>query len=401
MVNRMRPIIGYFNSAYAFFLVIALAFFNGCVVKRTIEVPPMPPCDTASVKIRSHPVIGNYHVYYGGFHNHSMISDGTGSPEYAYGYAKCVAGLDFFGLSDHDDYRNNENWYAVMDAADLCNDDGDFATFWGFEWTSSIFGHVTVVNTDDFTASSDPQTHTFQQLCSWLSTRNCFAILNHPGWVNPYGTEFDDTEFHHFSSPVCGKVVGIELWNKDCPFSCFYYTDGYFSDDNNKGLYDEALGLGWKVGAAGGFDNHTAAWGTAVEFRLAVLAPALTRADIATAMTARRFYSTLDKNIALSFTLAGHEMGSTIPGGTSALEIRASDGNGEIFSEVVLFDSHHDTRRLWNLHETSVAVADTLSAESGDYFYVIIRQEDGDEAVSSPIWVSDASAEDSAGNHLR
>jgi hypothetical protein len=385
----MNHIFTRFITALTIIFIICLELSTGCSNAFYTGDFDVPSCDDSTLKTRPHPAIGNYCVYYGGFHNHSGVSDGAGTPEYAYSYAKCVAGLDFFGLSDHDGYRTDANWRFVMDVANLYNVDSVFATFWGFEWTSSAtYGHVTVVNTDDFTTSSSPGTQTFQQLCSWLSVRNCFAIFNHPGDY-AFNTEFD-----HFLSPVCEKFVGMELWNKTTPFLKYYYNDGYITHDNNKSFFDEALTHGWKIGAAGGFDDHNATWGTAVDFRVAALAINLTRQDIFNAMKARRFYSTLDKNIALSFTMEGQEMGSTVPGGRKNLEIQASDGNGEIFSEVVLFDRNHDIRRSWNPDEAAVDITDTLTVGSGDYYYIKIKQQDGDEAISSPIWVSDSTITD-------
>ena len=57
-----------------------------------------PECDDSTFANRPHPAIGEYNVYYGGFHNHYHItdlSDAFGEPEQAYRYARCVAGLDF------------------------------------------------------------------------------------------------------------------------------------------------------------------------------------------------------------------------------------------------------------------------------------------------------------------
>jgi hypothetical protein len=338
---------------------------------------PVPQCSDSTLKYRPHPAIGDFNVYYGGFHNHTSISDGCGSPQYAY------------GLSDHDSDRDSVNWRAVMDSADSCNVDGVFATFRGFEWTSSTYGHITIVNTDDFTGTASNQT--FQQFCAWLSTQqNGFAIFNHPGREDTHGMEFG-----HFQDSVCEKIVGLELWNKIDPFFIYYYNNGYAANDTFKGFYDEALSRGWKIGAAGGFDDHTCSWGTASDFRLAVLAKNLTRRDILDAMMARRFFSTEDKNIALSFTIAGQEMGSTIGGGVShsaPLQIRAFDDDKEIFTEVVLFDKDHNKRRTWNQYEAAIDISDTLAVTGGDYYYVKVKQRDGNEAVSSPIWVSDRSA---------
>jgi hypothetical protein len=384
----MRRKVIFFITGFTIALILNAALPLSCVYPHD-EAVDISSCNDSLLKVRPHPAIGNYNVYYGSFHSHSAFSDGSGTPEQAFSYAKCVAGVDFFGLSDHDFSQTDGKWRYEKETADFYNSDGVFATFCGFEWTSNTYGHVTVVNTEDFTTYSDPQTNTLQGLCSWLSTRNCFAIFNHPG------SYFSNTEFENFLGPVCEKIMGMELWNKVYPFSVFYYNDGYNPNDGLKGFYDEALSDGWKIGAAGGFDDHNATWGTAADYRVAVLAKSLSRQDIFAAMKARRFYSTLDKNIAISFTMAGREMGSTITSGASDLEIRATDGDGEIFSEVVLFDKSHEMRRIWNTNGPSVAIIDTLITASGDYYYVKIKQDDGDEAISSAIWVSDSTQEDS------
>jgi hypothetical protein len=381
--NTSPLIIGLF-----FACIVGMALSSDC--DPFVQTDDIPQCADSVVKGRPHPVIGDYTVYYGGFHNHCGFStnDAWGSPEYAYGYARCSAELDFFSLSDHDYNLNDEKWRIIREVADSFNVDSAFATFWGFEWTDNItYGHLTVINTDDV-AHSDNQP--FQQFLSWLSERNCFAIFNHPG----NGGGSITTEFDHFAGPVCDKIVGVELWNKKQDFSLYYYNDGYFPYDSSKGFYDEALSRGWKIGAAGGFDDHGGTWGTAADYRLAVLAKSLTRQDIFDAMKARRFYSTLDKNIALSFNFAGQEMGSTVSGRGvlpfTPMEIRALDGDNEIFTNVVLFDKNHEKRRTWHPNGATVEITDTLTVASGDYFYVKITQKDGDEAISSPIWVSDS-----------
>ena len=122
-----------------------------------------------------------YNVYYGHLHNHSSVSNGTGSPDDAYLYARDVAGLDFFGLTDHAEQVSSSEWTTIRNAAETYNEDGVFVTFWGFEWSSSRYGHVTVINTDDYCSSVQLGTNTFDELVSWLATRDGAAFFNHPG----------------------------------------------------------------------------------------------------------------------------------------------------------------------------------------------------------------------------
>lgn len=329
------------------------------------------------------PSIGGYNVYYGHVHNHSSVSDGSGTPDQAYNYAKNSANLDFFGLADHSGSISSTEWTSIKNAANAYNQDNVFVGFYGFEWSSSsAYGHVTVINTDDYCTTGSP-TNNFSGLINWLSSRNGAAFCNHPGREDGSGLEFS-----HFTTTPSSKVVGMELWNKSDPFSDYYYNDGYYTNDNNKGYWDEANSRGWKLGASGAEDNHSPTWGTSNDYRMAILATTLTRQELFDAINARRFYSTLDKNLSLSFKINSNEMGSTIPGGVYTAQILASDGNGEIFTEVVMFDKNHNVVQTWTPSGSTVNVSRTLTTGDGDYYYVKVKQTDGNEAISSPIWIS-------------
>jgi len=328
------------------------------------------------------PSVGGYNVYYGNLHNHTSVSDGQGKPDEAYNYAKNVAQLDFFGLAEHANLMNAAEWLLIKTTANLYNEDNVFTAFYGFEWTTYFsYGHVTVVNTEDYCSNSSP-TNTFGGLINWLNARNGAAFFNHPGW-----DAFAFNEFNHFADPPCSKFVGMELWNDHDGFSKYYYNNGYYSSDGNKGYFDEALIRDWKIGAAGGDDNHTATWGTATQFNMGVLAPAKTRSDIFNAILARRFFSTIDKNLVLSFKINGHEMGSTILGGTWNAVIEAFDANNEVFVNIDLL-KNGTVIQTWTPGMTHPVVSSSIACADGDYFYIRVRETDGDEAISSPVFIS-------------
>ena len=329
----------------------------------------------------SQPSIGGYNVYFGSLHNHCSYSDGQGTPEQAYAYAQNTAQLDFFGLADHGEMMTTSEWTSIKNAANSANKDGTFAAFYGFEWSSFwSYGHVAVINTDDY--CSYLTTSSFNSLLSWINARNGIAFFNHPGWESTAFTEFD-----HFTDTPSSKFAGMELWNDQNGFSKYYYNDGYYSNDGYKGYFDEALMQGWKIGASGSDDNHTATWGTATPMRMAVLANAKTRTDILNALTARRFYSTLDKNLYLSFKINGSEMGSTITAGIFAVDILASDGDNEIFTKIELI-KNGAVVTTWNPNLANPSVSQQLICSAGEYYYVKVTQFDGSEAISSPIFIS-------------
>ena len=328
-----------------------------------------------------------YNVYYGQLHSHSKDSDGSGTPAQTYQYARDTAKLDFFSLADHCSYPYGANdgltvaeYQNQQSIANSYNQDGVYVTFWGFEWTSDDTswggpstllgkGHITIINSPDHCEADEEATNDLNELVDWLSTRDAVAFFNHPG---QYGYDFDNFLFNHSD-----KIVGMELWNR----SDDYYGTGSW--------YHNALGKGWYIGATGSQDNHSANWGTMNEWRMAILAPELTRASLLDAMKARRFYSSRDKNLVLSFTCNGAQMGSKIDGGLLDVVIDTSDGNSEIFSKIELL-KNGTIIETWTPNTTHPHVTTTAAGTQGDYFYVRVQQsgESGWRAISSPIFIS-------------
>lgn len=337
-----------------------------------------------------------YTTYYGQLHNHSYLSDGTGTPEEAYTYAKNIAKLDFFALADHSQWLTDEEWNQSKQAANNANQDGDFVTFQGFEW-SGDYGHVTVLNTDDCcVAYNDPDTKTnapliwnFDELLKWIASRDTIAFFNHPGIY--------DSKRQTYAFPVTEKFVGMELWNKNAPFTTYYYNDGYNKNDGGLSYYDEANSAGWKIGASGSGDNHSATWGTDTDYRLAVLATAKTRAAIYDALKNRRFFSTLDKNLKLSFEIDQKPMGSVVSSGLRQFIIKASDADGEVFTKIELYQNG-TLKATWEpgtnanpaLDPRNPVITTSYNTVGNTYYYVKVTQQDGGEAISSPIFIQKA-----------
>lgn len=324
--------------------------------------------------------IGDFNVYYGHLHNHCSVSDGAGTPDEAYNYARNTGKLDFFSLADHSSAITASEWTSMKAAADKYNQEGVFTALCGFEWTENVLGHVAVINSDNYITTASPA-NTFSGLCNWLNNNECVAFFNHPGRNNSTGLEFD-----HFTSVPTNKIVGMELWNKTDRFPVYYYTDGYYPNDGNKSWMDEAISRGWKIGASGSEDNHSGTWGTATNSKLAILATANNRTEIYNALKARRFFTTYDRNLALSFKIGGNEMGSTISGASYGLNILATDADGEMFTEVKLL-KNGTLLQSWAPYSSQVNITSDMTCTNGEYYYIIVKQADGDEAISSPIWV--------------
>ena len=331
-----------------------------------------------------------YNTYFGFLHAHTKYSDGKGTPSEAYAYARDIAGLDFFAVTDHGEMLDwwpwETEWKTIKKAADSANRPGEFVALWGFEWSNPLLGHVNVINTQDFTdAISDFRLGT---LYNWIADRPAaFARFNHPGDFNSLGSEF----YHMKLYPqTVSQIVGMETWNGKNSFDQYYYDGGWESDYS---YIDEGNRGGWRLGALGAEDNHDKNWGTETSFATAVLATDLTRDAIVDAYTARRFYATEDRNLYLDLRCQGYPMGSQISTTDRTFEITGRDGSGDSFSEARLYRNGSLVRSIaLSNNSFSTTVTDGYTGEA--YYYVTVSQNDdtdgngrNDEAISSPIWI--------------
>ena len=86
-------------------------------------------------------------IVWGDLHGHSQLSDGTGTPDDYFWYARDVAALDIISLTDHDHWgmrfldQSPDSWEAILDAARRFHEAGRFVTLPGYEWTNWLHGH--------------------------------------------------------------------------------------------------------------------------------------------------------------------------------------------------------------------------------------------------------------------
>ena len=80
-------------------------------------------------------------------------------------------------------------------------------------------------------------------------------------------------------------------------------------------------------------------------------------------MQARRFYSTLDKNLALSLKIDTVEMGSTIGAGVYTVQILAEDELDDPFTRVILYKNGREWD-TWNINTPFVDFSRPISASN-------------------------------------
>jgi len=145
--------------------------------------------------------IGVERVYFGNIHSHTSYSDGVGTPEDAYRYARHTAHLDFLAITDHNHraaengaeerkdgimIATNTSLYTnnTINTAQQWTQNGAFVALYGQEYSSINSGNH--INVYDISQVIDVNNGEFKQLIDWLKTNknsaNQLALiqLNHP-----------------------------------------------------------------------------------------------------------------------------------------------------------------------------------------------------------------------------
>ena len=340
------------------------------------------PVVTASSKIKEErPNRGEYKLFHGYLHAHTSYSDGKGTPEEAYTMVRDVAKLDFFAVTDHAEliavWPWDNKWEEIKKVADSFNKDHEFVALHGFEWSSPIFGHINVLHSHKLTNSI--LKIRVKDICKWIAEQpEAFARFNHPG-RDKLGVEFDHFKLY---PEVVEQMTSVEMFSKTRGIG-HHVSNGYGEKYN---YLDDANLNGWKVGVVGGQDNHEKNWGLRNNFNVGAWATELTRKGIIDAYRARRTYASEDRNLSLSFKIDGAQMGSFLRQGAKTMTIKLSDPDRENFTQVDIYKNGILFRRL-PTKGSEPEISLDIKTVSEDYYYVLVTQQDGDKALSSPIWI--------------
>ncbi|MGH3786042.1 MAG: CehA/McbA family metallohydrolase [Pseudonocardiaceae bacterium] len=262
-------------------------------------------------------------LVHGDLHNHTLLSDGAGDPEVAFPSMR-DAGLDVAALTDHairgatveGTGMGGTPWIGLDRAAwrrteklsEVHDRPGEFTAIRGFEWSHPHLGHVNAWFTDDFI---DVATHgEMAELYTWLTqvgARNGasgfagLAGFNHPGREDGRFAGFD------YAPAVAEQMVSLEMFNR---------TDDYLFQGVASGASSPlvaCLNAGWRTGLLGVSDEHGLRWGFEEGVgRAGLWVTAHSRAGIAEAMRARRFFATRIAGLRLDATAGGVRMGSVL-----------------------------------------------------------------------------------------
>ncbi len=326
--------------------------------------------------------LAGMNVYFGSLHGHTAYSDGEGTPQQTFIWARDDLDLDFYAITDHGEGLDGTEWADTGNQAAGFTRDGQFVALRGFEWSSDA-GHACVYDTAEFTSSG--ATPRFVDFYSWLDSRNGIAQFNHP---------LQSTLFNGFeiSATAADNFCAIETGN--------WVTgnnDGAFPPN-----YPVALNKGWRLGASYGWDNHSL---TEVSGRTAVIAPNLSRPALLDALRQRRFYSTDDPGMQVAFKLGEAWMGSVVQTGTTlTFSVAVTDDENIAKLELISDNGDVATQQTFasGMDSRQVSWSPTVNIARPSYFYLRVTEldtnhEDDDglptqTAITSPIWVNPVSS---------
>jgi len=320
-------------------------------------------------------------LYFGDYHNHTSFSDGRAYPDISYLLARDVRGLDFMGVSDHDNTTTPGEFAWNCEVCDCLTRDGEYVCLYGHElsfgWAQQGFGHWNVLM-----GRKGPMVHyeegmTPDDLYGYVRAHDLIAIPHHVGviWAPHSWDRFD---------PVAEPVVEI------CSIHGIYENTETCGDSVRcvKGsMVADGLARGYHFGVVGGSDFHNCFTACLYECSLTgVYAEELTRGSVLDALRRRRTYATTGSKIVLDFRCNGKFMGEELSA-DGPLHFTAFMKSEEpiLRAEVVGGGSVVISEDVGS-SEASCAW-DRANPGEATYFYLRVITQSGERAWSSPIYL--------------
>ena len=396
----------------------------------TVELTPsvgnhqLIAVDAFGSDFRSNPFIvtdslPEYRLYWGDIQNHTNISDGNGTVDGFYDYARLTANLDFVSMTDHDHtygkfYLTSEIWETIRNAARDYNNAGNFVAFLGWEWTNESRGHKHIIYPTDIGEPYGFKNHPLPtDLWRALEGQRALTIPHHIAWGSrKVDWTYRNDEFQPLVEIYSQHGANEFLLNP---------LDHQYSSGRAPGHYvRDALAMGHKLGILASSDDHfgypgngwmwapTALDSTARGTGLTgVYANDLSRESVYAAIKARRVFGTTDHRTIVDFKVNDAWMGSeiisdSIPKLTGRVESHTPIKNLEIvkydgkeYSSIPLVSGTNETSYDFTLRDSS------FNRSSFYYLRVVSEGNNNDRfAWSSPVWVEKPLAAECIGSSL-
>jgi len=348
-------------------------------------------------------------LYFGMIHGHSELSDGAGTIDEEYLYARDIACLDFGNTSEHAYELRSTDIALIQERAVFYNDPPRYSTFFGWEWTPwdwlGSYGHKNAYFVKDY----QPVYHYFYK------SRNAqrsdtpdefWALLEKNGEeviTIPHHTGGHMSTDWSYRNDKMQRLVEIYSMHGSseyygCPKQLQNPRPGHFVQD--------ALKMGHILGFTGDADCHDLLLGNTLnteELRplsfycgaglTAVYAPENNRRALYDGLYNRYCYATSGERIYLNFAMDGHNMGSTYRTTTyPKMEMEAAGTTPITKVELFKYDGKQSEnfQVVWTRRPGTWDCTYTFTDEkfeNDSIYYLRVTQEDEEMAWASPIWI--------------
>ncbi|ELS58233.1 DUF3604 domain-containing protein [Streptomyces viridochromogenes] len=299
-------------------------------------IPTAPGVLRLQVTAAGHTVLANpawvhtqapaHSLYWGDLHSHADHSfDGVG--HFPYEYARDVACLDFYALTEHCERWDSGAWQHLCEQVTKFHQPGRFVTFLAYEATfHEPWGHHNVYFRDPADAVIvGAHTGTVLDLWHALRGRRALTVPHHtgvafspktagsiPGSTSPaVDWSHHDPEFRRAVEIYSGHGQS-EFYDPE--FDLSYENSDFSTNTSRNGPHyaRDAWERGHTLGVVGSSDNHRAQPGRGELGLAAVYAPALERGEVFDALHDRHTYATTGARILLDFRVGDVPMGGTL-----------------------------------------------------------------------------------------
>jgi hypothetical protein len=376
---------------------------------------------------------GDFRLFWGDIHTHSVLCDGCLEPSEFYRMARDGLGLDFAAITTHDNMEmfepsgREDEWQLLRELREKFNQPGRFVTFLGYEWSEHKQGHRGVYYAPDepdprIYSCLDPESDTPLKLEEKLRNQEVIVIPHHTAWRRIFLALFNWFKFIRMKVPEAYTWWGseneqqrlMEIYSMhgsseryDGPYPITHgkprgWFPRFLRDDRGKpghGNYvQEALASGLRLGVIAGSDRHD----YALDERFhpidiytagltAIWADELTDASLWRSLWNRRVYGTTGARIIVELFADGLPMGSEYFCTSHPRLTGGVTGTAALRLVELL---RHDDRGYgiaWSLsgrgeHEATFDFVDR-DIQGEAFYYLRVEQEDGHLAWSSPIWI--------------
>jgi len=340
-------------------------------------------------------------IFWGDIHGHTELTDGVGSENRYYEFARDEACLDFSAISEH---RGGDQWWTcILEAARKYYEPGKFVTLPGYEWGWKC-GHACIYGIDSNipVITQDRQ----EELFALIRAGRVLMIPHHTN--DPLTDTFSCFTWDQFDhdliqvAEICQMRGSFEKnWN-----GSHVLFGGY------RHSVQDGLRQGFQVGFIGGTDTHVGRPGSPCytafcsgfrvpsskslrldKFHLdstrcgltAVFASELTREAIFDALRRRRTYATTGARILLNFEVGNLRMGEQGKIRAPA-KIKIRIGATAPLKSVTIVRNNEDAHSVPGKGLDQEVTWEDRDANSGCWYYVRVLQHDGHMAWASPVW---------------